>query len=148
VTLEAKIVPLSRSLAFGRIDELVRLAAGGSGWTEANFMQELPEKWRWSLIALDDSSDAVLGFLVASRYAPRQVHTHELVVNQSARRTGVGRQLMKHLATEAAAVQEVDSLSLKVATDNAAALAFYSALGFRQDEEERGMFWMRRNNHG
>lgn len=140
-----QIVTLSRDLAAERVDQLVSLGAGGSGWTKANFMHELPEKWRWSSIALNDTTQAMIGLLIASRYAPNQVHIHELVVLPSTRRLGVGRRLLEYLASCAEDTKEIATLSLKVATDNAPAIAFYNALGFQKDTEERGMFWMKRN---
>ena len=67
------------------------------------------------------------------RAGPGYAHTmeHSIYLGPTARRSGIGRQLMAALEAQARA-DNVHSLIAAIAGENAAALAFHSGLGFAE----------------
>ena len=74
------------------------------------------------------SSEAVLGFAIASALAP-EAELETIAVSAEHQRRSVGRRLFAVLAEELSAAQ-VKDVHLEVRCSNLPALAFYRALGF------------------
>ncbi|KAF0207810.1 MAG: tRNA (adenosine(37)-N6)-threonylcarbamoyltransferase complex transferase subunit TsaD [Actinomycetota bacterium] len=105
----------------------IEAASFGAPWTRALFEDELArENDRVWLVAGDD--DALVGF-GGIMLAPDGAHIMDLAVTPEARRLGVARGLMLHLAREAAD-RGVARMTLEVGAGNTAALALYASLGF------------------
>jgi len=84
-----------------------------------------------ALIAEDDGK--AVGFALAryGAHGPAAVYVSDVWVDSSARRNGLGRELMRHVAA-AAADREVTHVVLDVDVQNRGALAFYERLGFEE----------------
>jgi [ribosomal protein S18]-alanine N-acetyltransferase len=79
-----------------------------------------------------DSSETIVGFAIAESHleeGSRIGHIVTIDVAPSARRRGIGRQLMLAMMDGLAAIQAV-VIRLEVAVDNLEAQAFYQQLGF------------------
>jgi ribosomal protein S18 acetylase RimI-like enzyme len=99
-------------------------------WGEENFLRDLPEKWRLSLVCLDDAG-APEGYAIASRPELDLVHLHHLMVRPGLRGTGLGALLLGELLHRAARAGG-KRVRLKVHVDNVGALRFYEREGFRR----------------
>ena len=87
-------------------------------------------------VALDDEGGLV-AFGQALRRSPCRAHLARLIVRPDARRRGIGRALVQELLSRAAGAG-LSSVTLNVYSDNAAALALYTDLGFRRAERPPG----------
>ena len=120
---------------------LERASPSAAHWTEQQYLQlfqngsGVPE--RLVLIAdssrtasSDDTTSSFAGFLVA-RHVANEWELENIVVATTARRKGLGRQLLDTLLTTA---RETNSASvfLEVRESNVAARSLYEKLGFRQ----------------
>lgn len=104
-------------------------------WTADLIRRELQHDWSTILLALDpregrDGYADVLGFVVYW-LVHDEMHVLNLATALEARRRGVGRALMEEAAARAVAAGAVLA-TLEVRRSNAAALALYAELGYRQ----------------
>jgi ribosomal protein S18 acetylase RimI-like enzyme len=72
-----------------------------------------------------ESSEDIIGFLIARRYPPR---LEVLDIAVAAQRQGVGRFLIEALKSEAG---DCDTITLEVSSNNPGGVAFYEAMGFK-----------------
>ncbi len=100
-----------------------------SPWTEAGFDEQRPEKLTKSLIAIDSAKQPI-GFLIASRRNPTQLHIHRLAVDPDYWRQGIARRLLSRFLTDAADSIPKQSVSVFSDPANASALGLYQAAGF------------------
>jgi ribosomal-protein-alanine N-acetyltransferase len=121
---------------------LERASPSAAHWTEQQYLQlfqsgsGVPE--RLVLIAdsssriasSDDTTSSFAGFLVAL-YVANEWELENIVVATTARRKGLGRQLMEALLTTARQTNSA-SVFLEVRESNVAARSLYEKLGFRQ----------------
>jgi ribosomal protein S18 acetylase RimI-like enzyme len=113
------------------------------GFTPAIFQRWLDEPDALNLVA--EIGGSVAGYTRAGRYSgfsnefifPRRgVHVGVLAVAAQARRQGIGRALFEAVE-EWAKAWEAEAIGLDMAPLNAAARAFYEALGYRVVNEYR-----------
>ena len=85
---------------------------------------------RITLVACAPHDREVIGFVIASLVAP-EAELESVAIAQYAQRRGVGRRLLEELISHlrGAGIKE---LLLEVRASNHAAIALYTALGFRQ----------------
>lgn len=134
------IAPLTEKearLSLERLCEIDRDTLG-ERWTAAHWLQDLPDKWELSRVAM--MHRVVQGFAVASR-KPNAVHIHRVAVDQAARGHGVGAALLGSVAGAADAAGH-ELLSLKVDARNHSAIALYEILGFVTVESTGGRLLM------
>ena len=95
-----------------------------------------------SIVAEDDTSKAIPGFIIAQIYLEhtrRIGHIITIDVAPSERRRGLGRTLMQAMLDRLAAA-EVSTVRLEVAVDNVDAQDFYRSFGFAQTGRIRGFY--------
>jgi [ribosomal protein S18]-alanine N-acetyltransferase len=95
-----------------------------------------------SIIAEDDWTKAILGFIIAETYlehARRIGHIITIDVAPSERRKGLGRTLMQAMLDRLNSAGTA-MLRLEVAIDNIDAQTFYRSLGFSQTGRIRGFY--------
>ncbi len=112
----------------------VALAADVDDWTAANFLADLPEKWRLSFAIWKGKSP--IAYAILSRRAEGHVHLHHFMIAKDWRRRTVGTQMLEEVKRRAGP----DRLTLKVHYANAAAIRFYQERGFTPTER-RGEYW-------
>lgn len=99
-------------------------------WTAENFIRPMPGKERLSVLALDEGSSAITGFLVAHvRHGP--AHVSRLAVAPAWQRRGVARALFDGLWRRARA-SGIPRMTIQVAADNRGAVTTYHAVGLRR----------------
>ncbi len=88
------------------------------------------------IAVVEEGGSIVAAAMLATRImdgkytVPRQVaHVHEIIVDASLRRQGVGRTLMAHIEAWARA-RSREAVELNVWANNAGAMRFYEELGF------------------
>jgi ribosomal-protein-alanine N-acetyltransferase len=103
---------------------------GTDAWSAETMSSELGSTHTYYLVAVE--GDAILGYggLLAPR-ASEDADIQTIAVAPSARRTGLGRQLMTALIAEAAN-RNAKHVFLEVRADNPNARALYDSLGFEQ----------------
>jgi len=106
--------------------------AGEEAWDAAAFARQLALPGVFGLLHPD-------GGLVLARLAADQAEILTLAVVQSARRRGVGTELLREAAAEAAA-RGGAWLFLEVSARNAAARALYEGAGFRPVGRRRSYY--------
>jgi ribosomal-protein-alanine N-acetyltransferase len=94
-------------------------------WTPESYLAA-PESGMLALVA--EQQGRTVGFLLA-RYLGAEMEILNLAVTEQARREGVGRRLVQAALKEGER-RSAASVFLEVRESNAAALAFYAALGF------------------
>ena len=130
-----RIETLTPEFVRSRIDDFLDIASDVDGeyWREENFLYELPEKWRLSLVVVD--ADRPVGYAIVSRRSPERAHLHHFMVHREFRSGGIGANLadrMEFIAAKAGA----SWLSLKVAIANDGAQRFYAARDYREEERD------------
>lgn len=104
-------------------------------WSSDSYLPA-PDGVRFACVA--ELEGRIVGFLMA-RLAVRELEILNLAVAPGARRSGVGRALVR-AALEAAAAQGATGVFLEVRESNAAALAFYDRLGFAVTGRRHGYY--------
>jgi ribosomal-protein-alanine N-acetyltransferase len=109
-------------------------------WSRDLLERELSHAWSTVLLAVEDrpaasqpgieSMEAVVGFIVFW-LVHDEVHVLNIATAREERRRGIGRALMEE-AAEAGRRRGATLATLEVRRSNAAAIALYRALGYRQ----------------
>jgi [ribosomal protein S18]-alanine N-acetyltransferase len=114
----------------------------GIAYSRANLRFYLSHPRSLSIIAEDDSTKVILGFIIAETYlehARRIGHIITIDVAPSERRKGLGRTLMQAMLDRLNSARTA-MLRLEVAIDNIDAQTFYRSLGFSQTGRIRGFY--------
>ena len=107
----------------------IERASFADPWPASALLQELvPSSLRLPLIL--ECGGAVIGYLMAW-HTPDQLHILNVAIDPAYRRQGHGRRLLAVAMAEARRGGAAE-VTLEVRPGNAAALALYAALGFRQ----------------
>ncbi|HYO39311.1 MAG TPA: GNAT family N-acetyltransferase [Nocardioidaceae bacterium] len=126
-----------------------RLTAGAAPWRDRERWLAVVRGWvaesidaadyplHSLLVAADDDTDAVIGFVALSTrtHFTGDVHAYigELVVDHRAERRGVGRRLLQ--AAECWALEHgFDSITLDTGAANTAARALYASAGYADED--------------
>ena len=129
-----------------------RESATAAHWTESQYRLAFESDGPTRLLLVADDSPSpssgleisagggtnMLGFLVALHLAP-EWELENIVVAPSARRRGVGRQLMDALLS-AARETDSDSVFLEVRESNVAARSLYEKAGFEQEGRRKSYY--------
>jgi ribosomal-protein-alanine N-acetyltransferase len=99
-------------------------------WSRDLVERELDHAWSRLLLAEDGPGGAVVGYIVFW-IVHDEVHVLNVATSLAARRRGVGRALM-HAAEEEGRARGARLSTLEVRRSNAAAIALYVGLGYRQ----------------
>jgi [ribosomal protein S18]-alanine N-acetyltransferase len=113
-----------------------------SHWTEQQYLDLLAARrgspTRLTLVAQENGSSALAGFLVARHSAP-EWELENIVVAPAVRRMGIGKQLMNTLLVQARQTNS-DAILLEVRESNAAARRLYEELGFRETGRRKAYY--------
>ena len=111
-------------------------------WTEQQYLDLLAagseSPTRLALVAQEDSSSALAGFLVA-RHSPPEWELENIVVAPEVRRTGIGRKLMDTLLVQARQTNS-EAILLEVRESNTAARRLYEGLGFSETGRRKAYY--------
>lgn len=108
------------------------------GWSQAEFERLLAAGNVFADGAFDSKGSALLGFAL-SRQGADEAELLSIAIDPALRRGGFGRKLMlAHLSQ--AERRGVRAMFLEVEEDNAAAVALYLKLGFRQVGRREGYY--------
>jgi len=120
--------------------ELARLHAGlfEKSWDTDSFSRLLMHPGSTSFLARVGKPAQIAGFIV-SQLAADEAEILTLGVHKQNQRNGIGRRLVEAMS-RAAKKAEVRRLFLEVGQGNAAALALYSRLGFREVGRRKGYY--------
>ena len=124
------------------LDQLVALERalfGTDAWSHEVFSAELSHPDSFYLVAMDGGHIVGYGGLRATAHHAMQGDIQTLAVVPQARRGGLGRSILQALIEEAANRGVVD-LFLEVRADNPAAIALYTAEGFREISRRPGYY--------
>lgn len=91
------------------------------------------------LVALEQATGRVVGFVLAARSGPKEARVIMIAVAPEAQSRGVGRRLMRRLQANLQR-QSVYRLALEVRTDNVGALDFYLRQGFTVEGLQEGVY--------
>lgn len=115
--------------------ELEAESFGRDAWSVDTLAASLEGTARRAVVAVEPDG-AVAGFAV-SREAGDVVDLERIVVRRSVRRRGTATALLDDLLAHPG---RAERMLLEVSSDNAAALAFYAAHGFRQLDVRTGYY--------
>ena len=129
--------------------ELERTVASAAHWSEQQYRNLFSAATAGvqSLVLVAEAANSdlpfagaarLLGFLVARQISP-EWELENIVVAPSARRNGIGRQLLKTLL-DAARQTNSQAMLLEVRESNAAARSFYEKAGFRPSGRRKGYY--------
>jgi ribosomal-protein-alanine N-acetyltransferase len=107
-------------------------------WSRSMFAGELAKPSSFSLGAFDPETEALVGYLVISRYVDAW-HVMNLAVTESYRRRGVARTLLDRLF-EVTAADERRGYTLEVRVSNQGAIKLYEGMGFVARGVRRGYY--------
>jgi ribosomal protein S18 acetylase RimI-like enzyme/O-antigen ligase len=126
---QVRTLPLTRKRARRFLPRLMSIDATtmGQTWGSANWLWELPEKWELSWMMFREQEP--VGFIVASR-KESALHIHRFAIAQHDRDRGLGTQLLG-VAVRHGVTRGCQTITLKVDSQNEAALRFYQRLGFK-----------------
>ncbi len=136
---------LVRKATVQDVTEMIRLerqCPTTTHWSEQRYVDLLADRaespTRLTLVAQEDGSSALVGFLVARRLPP-EWELENIVVAPEVRGTGIGKQLMNTLLAQARQTQS-DAILLEVRASNTAARRLYENLGFREAGCRKGYY--------
>ncbi|MFN0043918.1 MAG: WbqC family protein [Alphaproteobacteria bacterium] len=118
-----------------RVDSFVAIAADipGEYWTKEHFLVERAGKWRLSFAAWESATP--IAYAILSQPDAGRVHLHHFMVARAHRARGLGRRMLVEML-ERARASGATRLTLKVASGNERAIAFYRAHGFHSTHWE------------
>jgi len=134
VTLEFRRLKL-RDLS--TIEEIER-ASYPTPWSRSMFAGELAKPSSICLGAFSPDGNALVGYLIISRYVDAW-HVMNLAVTDSHRRTGIATKLMERLF-ELTSGDGHRGYTLEVRVSNEAAIRLYESLGFKARGVRRGYY--------
>ena len=114
----------------------------GIAYSRADLRYYLSHPRSITIIAEDDSSQAIVGFIIADSYLERGRRIGHIItidVAPSERRKGLGSRLIEAMLDRFISAGTV-TLRLEVAIDNIDAQSFYRRLGFLQTGRIRGFY--------
>jgi len=114
----------------------------GIAYSRAHLRYYLSHPHSFAILAEDDTTNALLGFIIAEFYLEHAIpigHIITIDIAPAERRKGLGRRLMEAI-TARLSEAGVATLRLEVAIDNGDAQAFYRKLGFSQTGRIRGFY--------
>ncbi|MCQ1535493.1 GNAT family N-acetyltransferase [Methanosarcina sp. KYL-1] len=129
------IIKLTKEILLENIEELIEIDSVikiNERWRHENFLVELNGKWDNSYVALRE--DTVAGFIICSIKNERTLHIHRFAVRKEFQNMGVGTQLITKVINSTN--HKLNSITLKVKTDNATAHNFYEKSGFKRAYSE------------
>lgn len=91
-----------------------------------------------ALLFVAEDRDRIAGFLIAQAVADL-CELESIVIDPESRRTGIGKAFFAELVNSAIKL-DLSRIQLEVRRGNNSAIAFYGALGFRQDGLRRGYY--------
>ena len=107
-------------------------------WSRSMFAGELAKPSSISLGAFDPETDALVGYLIISRYVDAW-HVMNVAVEPGHRRQGIASLLLSRLF-ELTAGRSRRGYTLEVRVSNAGAIKLYEELGFRPRGVRRGYY--------
>jgi ribosomal-protein-alanine N-acetyltransferase len=111
-------------------------------WSEQQYLDLLVVRadspTRLTLVAREEGSSALAGFLVA-RHSPPEWELENIVVAPEVRGTGIGKQLMDTLLVQVRQTK-TDAIFLEVRASNTAARRLYENLGFTEAGCRKGYY--------
>jgi ribosomal-protein-alanine N-acetyltransferase len=120
-----------------RIEEIER-ESYPTPWSRSMFAGELAKPSSICLGAFDTESEALVGYLIISRYVDAW-HVMNIAVAPSARRRGIAQHLLERLF-ELTANDSRRGYTLEVRVSNANAIRLYERLGFQARGLRRGYY--------
>jgi ribosomal protein S18 acetylase RimI-like enzyme len=102
-------------------------------WGPANVMMDLPRKWEFSLLLLDNTTP--MGFLIASVCKSDVVYVHHMAVLREFRGLLGGRRLMKRLI-QLSNEKGMSAIALETPPGTEAAQKIHVSLGFQVINDE------------
>jgi ribosomal-protein-alanine N-acetyltransferase len=120
-----------------RIEEIER-ESYPTPWSRSMFAGELAKPSSICLGAFDTATDALVGYLIISRYVDAW-HVMNVAVARSERRRGIARLLLERLF-ELTANDGRRGYTLEVRVSNANAIRLYEGLGFQTRGLRRGYY--------
>jgi ribosomal-protein-alanine N-acetyltransferase len=107
-------------------------------WSRSMFASELAKPSSICLGAFDEEDDALLGYLIISRYVDAW-HVMNVAVAPERRRSGIASRLLNRLFEQTAGDGR-RGYTLEVRVSNAGAIRLYERLGFRSRGIRRGYY--------
>jgi ribosomal protein S18 acetylase RimI-like enzyme len=126
-----KILRLTKQLTSKNINELIEIDKNIKSdeiWDTENFLMDYPEKWRISLIAIEDNK--IVGFIVCSIKNNVVLHIHRFAIKKEYQRKGIGKSLLDHIFQNRS--DTMKCITLNVYKDNIPLQQFYEKLGFNR----------------
>jgi ribosomal-protein-alanine N-acetyltransferase len=120
-----------------RIEEIER-ESYPTPWSRSMFAGELAKPSSVCLGAFDTESEALVGYLIISRYVDAW-HVMNVAVEPSQRRRGIAQKLLERLF-ELTANDSRRGYTLEVRVSNANAIRLYERLGFQARGLRRGYY--------
>ena len=122
------IITLTQDLMNKYMAEVIREVEGFEymNWTKENYLKDLPEKWKYSLLVL--TNDNICAFSVNSR-KPGIYYIHFFYVFKKFRNKGIGKKLLK-ACENLSQSESIKKLQLKCHKNNINARKFYLENGY------------------
>ena len=118
--------------------ETIERASYPTPWSRSMFAGELAKPSSISLGAFDPETDALVGYLIISRYVDAW-HVMNVAVAADWRRRGIATTLLERLF-EVTSDDERRGYTLEVRVSNEGAIALYEQLGFESRGVRRGYY--------
>ncbi len=118
--------------------EQIERASYPTPWSRSMFAGELAKPSSICIGAFEEETDALLAYLIISRYVDAW-HVMNVAVAPEHRRRGVARMLLEHLF-ELTASDERRGYTLEVRVSNEGAINLYESLGFVRRGVRRGYY--------
>lgn len=134
-----QIIPISKEYLKDNLNSFISILKDipNEYWNKDNFLLDLPCKWEYSFVALDNNK--ILGFLIASCKV-NNIHIHKLMIDSKCRGNGIGSFLINHL--EEKAKNQFDMMTLKVYKDNVNAIKFYYNHNYKKIDDSNDLITM------
>ncbi|TAL37238.1 MAG: ribosomal-protein-alanine N-acetyltransferase [Spirochaetes bacterium] len=105
-------------------------------WSRKNIEHELSVSYSWFLVA--ERSGEIAGYIIAWD-VKGEIQLNHIAVRPRARRSGIGRMLVKALV-DGLSAQGASRVLLEVRSRNEEALGFYRALGFVENGRRKNYY--------